>query len=214
MKLPVLNRDAVGQENKKSGGLVKKLLRRRVVIPTAACLLIGALALRFLGGGQTTAAAGLTYTTAPVERRDITAQITGSGSLEAANSYSVTSLVEGSILTASFEEGDQVEEGTVLYTIDTSDLSSTLEQAQLSLDQARRSYNSRLKELEKLSVTAPRAGRVLSLEVEAGEDVSAGQLIATLRDSDTMTVTVPFLSDEAAGFSVGQSASVTLESTF
>ena len=45
-----------------------------------------------------------------MERRDITATITGSGSLEAANTYSVTSLVEGSILTAGFEEGDQVEE--------------------------------------------------------------------------------------------------------
>ena len=192
----------------------KKLLRKRVIIPVLACVLAGAVALRFLGGGQSTAAAGLTYTTAAVERRDITAQITGSGALEAANSYSVTSLAEGNILTADFEEGDQVEEGTVLYTIDTSDLSSSLEQAQLSLDQAQRSYDSRVKDLEKLSVTAPKAGRVLSLEVEAGDDVSAGQTVATLRNSDVMTLEVPFLSDEAAGFRVGQSASVTLESTF
>ena len=51
----------------------------------------GAFALRLAGGGQPASAAGLTYTTAPVERRDITAQITGSGVLEAADSYSVTS---------------------------------------------------------------------------------------------------------------------------
>lgn len=214
MKLPALKRDAREKTEKKSGGLVKKLLRRRVVIPVLACALAGVFALRLLGGGQPAAAAGLTYTTAAVERRDITAQITGSGSLEAANSYSVTSLAEGSILTADFEEGDQVEEGTVLYTIDASDLSGTLEQAQISLDQAQRSYDSRLKDLEKLSVTAPKAGRVLSLEVEAGDEVSAGQLVATLRNSDVMTLEVPFLSDEAAGFYAGQSASVTLESTF
>ena len=214
MKLPALKRDAREKTEKKSGGLAKKLLRRRVVIPVLACALAGVFALRLLGGGQPAAAAGLTYTTAAVERRDITAQITGSGSLEAANSYSVTSLAEGSILTADFEEGDQVEEGTVLYTIDASDLSGTLEQAQISLDQAQRSYDSRLKDLEKLSVTAPKAGRVLSLEVEAGDEVSAGQTVATLRNSDTMTLEVPFLSDEAADFYTGQSASVTLESTF
>lgn len=214
MKLPVLKRDAREKTEKKSGGLAKKLLRKRVVIPVLACVLVGALALRLAGGGQPAAAAGLSYTTAAVERRDITAQITGSGSLEAANSYSVTSLAEGNILTADFEEGDQVEEGTVLYTIDASDLSSTLEQAQISLDQARRGYDSRLKDLEKLSVTAPKAGRVLSLEVEVGDEVSAGQLVATLRNSDTMTLEVPFLSDEAVGFRVAQSASVTLESTF
>lgn len=214
MKLPVLKRDAQEKTAKKPGIPAKKLLRRRVVIPVLACVLAAAVALRFLGGGQPVSAAELTYTTAPVERRDITAQITGSGSLEAANSYSVTSLAEGNILTADFEEGDQVEEGMVLYTIDASDLSSTLEQAQISLNQARRSYDSRLKDLEKLSVTAPKAGRVLSLEVEAGDDVSAGQTVAALRNSDIMTLEVPFLSDEAAGFRVGQSASVTLESTF
>jgi HlyD family secretion protein len=214
MKLPVLKRDDQEKTAKKPGILDKKLLRRRVVIPVLACALAAAVALRFLGGGQPASAAGLTYTTAPVERRDITAQITGSGSLEAANSYSVTSLAEGNILTADFEEGDQVEEGTVLYTIDASNLSGTLEQAQISLNQARRSYDSRLKDLEKLSVTAPKAGRVLSLEVEAGDDVSAGQTVAALRNSDIMALEVPFLSDEAAGFHVGQSASVTLESTF
>ncbi len=216
MKLPVLKRDAAQQETagRTLSPRAKKLLRKRVIIPVLACVLAVAVALRFLGGGQSTAAAGLTYTTAAVERRDITAQITGSGSLEAANSYSVTSLAEGSILTADFEEGDQVEEGTVLYTIDASDLSGSLEQAQLSLEQAQRSYDSRLKDLEKLSITAPKAGRVLSLEVEEGDDVSAGQIVATLRNSDVMTLTVPFLADEAAGFRVGQSALVTLESTF
>ena len=77
-----------------------------------------------------------------------------------------------------------MEEGTVLYTIDASDLSGSLEQAQLSLDQAQRGYDSRVKDLEKLSVTAPKAGRILALEVEAGDDVSAGQTVATLRNSD------------------------------
>ena len=212
--MKLLERNKTAPEQKRSGGTAKKLLRKRVVLPALACAVAGAFALQLAGGGQPASAAGLTYTTAPVERRDITAQITGSGTLEAANSYSVTSLAEGSILTADFEEGDQVEEGTVLYTIDASDLSGSLEQAQLSLEQAQRSYNSRVKDLEKLSVTAPKAGRVLSLEVEEGDDVSAGQTVATLRNSDVMTLTVPFLADEAAGFSAGQRAAVTLESTF
>ena len=80
-----------------------------------------------------------TYTTAAVERRDITSEITGSGSLEAANSYSVTSLVDGTILADYFEEGDQVNEDTVLYDIDSSDMASSLEQSEISLSQAQRS---------------------------------------------------------------------------
>lgn len=219
MKLPVLwKREAPPAEGaplkKGPSPWKKKLLRKKVLIPAVACVAALSLGIRFLGGGQTALAADLTYTTAAVERRDITSEITGSGSLEAANSYSVTSLVEGTILADYFEEGDQVEEDTVLYDIDSSDMASSLEQSEISLSQAQRSYNNKLKDLADLTVTAPRAGQVVDIAVEAGDEVSAGQTVATIRDSDTMTLEVPFLADEAAGFYVGQSAQVTLDSTF
>ena len=123
MNLPVLGKNSPpasggGTHEKKAGGFRRKLLRKKVIFPAVACVLVAAAAVHFLGGGQTAQAANQTYVTAAVERRDITAEITGSGTLEAANSYSVTTFVEGTILTADFEEGDQVEEGAVLYTID------------------------------------------------------------------------------------------------
>ena len=219
MKLPVLlKREVPSPEDTppKSGSSPwkKRLLRKRVLIPVVACVVALSLGIHFFGGGQTALAADLTYTTAAVERRDITAEITGSGSLEAANSYSVTSLVDGTILADYFEEGDQVDEDTVLYDIDSSDMASSLEQSEISLSQAQRSYNNKLKDLADLTVTAPKAGQVVDIAVEAGDDVSAGQTVATIRDSDTMTLKVPFLADEAAGFYVGQSAQVTLDSTF
>ena len=219
MKLPVLlKREVPSPEDTppKSGSSPwkKRLLRKRVLIPAVACVVALSLGIHFFGGGQTALAADLTYTTAAVERRDITAEITGSGSLEAANSYSVTSLVDGTILADYFEEGDQVNEDTVLYDIDSSDMASSLEQSEISLSQAQRSYNNKLKDLADLTVIAPKAGQVVDIAVEAGDDVSAGQTVATIRDSDTMTLKVPFLADEAAGFYVGQSAQVTLDSTF
>ena len=215
MKLPVLlKREVPSPEDTppKSGSSPwkKRLLRKRVLIPAVACVVALSLGIHFFGGGQTALAADLTYTTAAVERRDITSKITGSGSLEAANS----SLVDGAILADYFEEGDQVNEDTVLYDIDSSDMASSLEQSEISLSQAQRSYNNKLKDLADLTVTAPKAGQVVDIAVEAGDDVSAGQTVATIRDSDTMTLKVPFLADEAAGFYVGQSAQVTLDSTF
>ena len=219
MKLPVLlKREVPSPEDAPpksvSSPWKKRLLRKRVLIPAVACVVALSLGIHFFGGGQTALAADLTYTTAAVERRDITSEITGSGSLEAANSYSVTSLVDGTILADYFEEGDQVDEDTVLYDIDSSDMASSLEQSEISLSQAQRSYNNKLKDLADLTVTAPKAGQVVDIAVEAGDDVSAGQTVATIRDSDTMTLKVPFLADEAAGFYVGQSAQVTLDSTF
>ena len=205
--------DSGGIAVKKKGrrkGWVKKLVALGLV-----CDIAGGGAWYFLGGDQNTAAAANTaYTTAEVTRQTITSTITGSGTLEAADSYSVTTLLEGTILTADFEEGDQVEEGTVLYTIDDSDAANSLEQAQISLNQSERSYQNTVESLEDLTVTADTAGRIYTLDVEVGDEVTAGQQVATIRDSDTMELTVPFPADDAAGFYVGQSATVTLDSTF
>lgn len=198
-------------KEKRRGGRVKKAVALVLVAAVA-----GGGAWRFLGQDRASAAAPTdrTYTTAQVARRDITSSITGSGTLEAANSYSVTTLLEGTILTADFEEGDQVEKGTVLYTIDSSDAASSLERAQISLNQSQRSYSNKLKSREDLNITSEAAGRVISLEVEVGDEVKAGQTVAVIRNTDVMSLTVPFPADDAVGFYVGQTAAVTLDSTF
>ena len=203
---------AVKAKPKKKKGRWKK----RAIALVLALALAGGGGWWYLGrqSGAAQAEDASIYTEVSVERRDITSTITGSGTLEAANTYSVTSLVEGTILTAGFEEGDEVEEGAVLYTIDSSDAESSLEQAQISVDQAQRNYDSMLEERDDLTVRSTIAGQVISLEVEVGDEVSAGETIATVRDSDTMTLTVHFPTDDADGFYVGQSASVTLDSTF
>lgn len=219
MKLPLGRKPekaAVPAKTEKTGKkrLLAGLKHRRTAALALVCVLAAGFGIHALSGGRKAAAADLTYTTAQVERRDVTSTITGSGTLAAADSYSVTTLLEGTILSADFQEGDTVQKGTVLYTLDDSDAASSLEQSELSLSQAQRSYASQLDDQSKLSVTAPAAGRVYTLDVEVGDEVNAGQTVATLRDSDTMELKVPFPADEAAKLSVGQRAAVTLDSTF
>ena len=186
----------------------------KFVVAGVALVVVAALVWNLLNPGQDVSDEESTYTTAEVIRMDVSSSITGSGTLEAADSYSVTTLIEGSILTADFEEGDEVEEGTVLYTIDSSDASNSLEQAEISLSQAQRSYNNQLESQEDLIITAPAAGQVYSIDVEVGDDVAAGETVATIRDAKTMSLEVYFPVDEAASFYVGQSTTVTLDSTF
>lgn len=221
MKLPLLKRSAPSAAGgpsaaKKKRPSLKKLGKKKLLaLAAAAALVIGLGGRTLLGGGAQAAKTGDGgYTTAQVTRRDVTAAITGSGTLEAADSYNVTTLLEDTILTANFEEGDQVEEGTVLYTLDSSDADSSLEQSEISLQQAQRSYSSQLENQADLNVAATAAGQVWSVDVEVGDEVQAGQTVATIRDSATMELKVPFPADDAAGFSLGQSATVTLDSTF
>lgn len=180
--------------------------RRKWIILGAVLLVIIFMALRSCGSQQSVGQ--VTYTEAPVSYQPITQSLSGSGTLQPADSYTVTTLKEGEVLTANFEEGDIVTKDTVLYELDRSDVSSNLEKAQLSLDQAQRSY-------EKAAYAqSPIAGVVASLNVKVGDTVKGGDVVATVRDNSTMTLKVPFASDDAAGFYVGQQADVILDNSF
>ena len=151
------------------------------------------------------------YVEAALERRDITNTFSGSGTISAANTYTVKSLVKGTVLTADFEVGDTIEKGTVLYTIDSSDVATSVEKAQLALEQAQRSYDDAADAQYIRSVIG---GTVASIKVKAGDYVTAGQEIATVRDDSSLLLTLEFPAADASGFTVGQAAQVILNGTF
>ena len=151
------------------------------------------------------------YTETVPETRNVSNTLSGTGTLKPANTYSVKSLVSGKVLTGSFEEGDIVEEGTVLYTVDSSDATTKVEQAAITLQQAQRSYD---KTADRQYVRAEVAGIVSSLKVNKGDEVKSGQEVAVVRDSSKMNLVLEFPAADAANFSVGQTAEVTLDGTF
>ena len=151
------------------------------------------------------------YVEAALERRDITNTFSGSGTISAANTYTVKSLVKGTVLTADFEVGDTIEKGTVLYTIDSSDVATSVEKAQLALEQAQRSYNDAADAQYIRSVIG---GTVASIKVKTGDYVTAGQEIATVRDDSSLQLTLEFPAADASNFAVGQAAQVMLNGTF
>ena len=151
------------------------------------------------------------YTEAAPERRDVTNTLSGTGTLNPANTYTVKSLVDGKVLTGTIEEGNIVEESNVLYTIDSSDASTNFEKAEIAMQQAQRSYDT---VVDRQYVRAEVAGVVSSLKVTKGDEVTSGQEVAVIRDSSRMLLTLEFPAADAANFSVGQSAAVTLDGTF
>lgn len=155
--------------------------------------------------------ADINYVQVSPEKRDISNALSGTGTLNPANTYNVKSLVAGKVLTSAIEEGDVVEEGTVLYTVDSSDATTKAEQASIALQQAQRSYD---KTADRQYVRAEVAGVVSTLKVAKGDEVTSGQEVAVIRDSSKMILQLEFPAADAANFSVGQSAEVTLDGTF
>ncbi len=179
------------------------------LVPLVVVAAAGAVFL--IGGGNKAASRDVTYAETTPVRQDVSNSLSGTGTLNPANTYTVKSLVDGKILTGGFEEGDKVEEGDVLYTIDSSDASTNLEKASIALQQAQRSYD---KTVDRQYVRAEVDGTVSSLKVAKGDEVTSGQEVAVIRDSSKMLLNLLFPAADAANFSVGQSADVVLDGTF
>ena len=189
----------------KTEGKLKKLLsgkkgRRWIVLCVLAVAVIGG-GTAFLSRTRAKAAkAETTYTTASVEKRSITNALTGSGTLQPADSYTVTTLVSGEVLSDTFEEGDIVEKDQLLYTIDSSDVSTTETQAQTNYTQA----------LKAKYPTADISGTVSEVYVSNGDAVSAGTELCRISASNDLTIDFQFSYAKDGDFYVGQPAKIYL----
>ena len=193
---------AENMSSQKTEGKLKKLLsgkkgRRWIVLCVLAVAVIGG-GTAFLSRTRAKAAkAETTYTTASVEKRSITNALTGSGTLQPADSYTVTTLVSGEVLSDTFEEGDIMEKDQLLYTIDSSDVSTTETQAQTNYTQA-------------LKATADISGTVSEVYVSNGDAVSAGTELCRISASNDLTIDFQFSYAKDGDFYVGQPAKIYL----
>lgn len=155
------------------------------------------------------------YLTGQAQVRDITVQVSSTGTVTPIDSYRVTAQAMGEVLEAPFEEDEWVEKGQLLYLLDAKDAETSihrselsLEQSRLSLEQSQRSYDTTL---ENLTVTANASGTVQTLYVKVGDTVNAGSPIADIWDTSTVTIRLPFHAADAAALRVGQQGILTVE---
>ena len=187
-------------------GIFQRLLRgkgRKAVALLLVVAIAGGVVI-WRGRGQT-AAAVTEYQEAPVERRSITDALSASGTLEPADSYTVNTLVSGEILSDTFEKGDQVTEGQLLYTIDSSNASSSLTQSQNSYSQAQTSYQ------QAVNAKYPEAdlsGTVSEVYVNEGDSVSAGTQLLKIVADENIYVDFSFTYADSDDFYIGQTATV------
>ncbi len=144
---------------------------------------------------------------------DITTTITGSATIQPKDQYSVTALVTGEVLSCTFEEGDVVEEGDILYQIDSGDVEKSLESAELNLQRAQRDYQTAVDGVNDLRVLSDSAGLISQVHVSAGDQIQEGSPLADIYDASYMKLTLPFNASDIGRISVGQTASVQVYNT-
>ena len=192
-------------------------------------LILGAVLLVAVAGGaffvyQKKAAAAskkeTSVRTGTVTRQTIQQSLSSSGTISPKNSYTITSMVEGKVISADFNEGDQVTKGQVLYQIDASSMTSKLNSATSSLERAQESYNDAMKDYNSAvadysgnTVKSTVSGYIRTMKIKAGDQVSGNTEIAEIYNDSVMEVDIPFLSVEAAQIPVGSTATLTLSDT-
>lgn len=154
---------------------------------------------------------GLYQSQTPVTQ-DLQVTLTGTGTIEPNDQYSITPMVQGEIVKAPFEEGDIVEKGQMLYQFSTENVESTIKSAQLSVEQAKQSYNdavdSKQQTKDNLALISDQEGYIKKLYVSAGEKITAGSKVADVYDNTTMTLEVPFNASDVKNSWIGNRANV------
>lgn len=147
--------------------------------------------------------------TAKVAKGDLTVSISGTGTVKPVSRYDIVPLVKGNIISAPFEEGMEVKAGDVLYKIDDSDLSYTIEKSQNNVERLKLSNQSTQDSIKNLEVYAPFEGVISNFSIIEGDQVSANTKIADLTDDTSLKIYVPYDSAKEKNVVIGQRVNVT-----
>ena len=151
---------------------------------------------------------------------NISSEISGSGTLAPKDSYTITSLVEGNVTNVFFNVGDNVIKDQLLITIDSSTAYRTITTASSSVAQARDTYNQAKYEYEKLlndyegrTYKAPHTGSLRTFTVKKGDTLNNNTEIGSIVNDATMSIKVPFASNDVSRISNGMSVVLELQET-
>lgn len=209
--------DAASKAKNGAKKIFQKKNKKKIISITAVLLALVLIIFLFKGCGKKADKSEIN--TGKVTKGDITKIIEGSGTIEAIDQYEVTSVgIKGEIIACNFEEGDEVKKDQVLYVIDSSDMQTSIDRANLSIEKAQTSYEDAVKNYNDanrdMNVAAPTSGVITSLNVDEGDKVNNGTQVATIKDNSKMKLTITFNSGDANRISVGEAASVHLENSY
>lgn len=216
------------EKNEQETGIQKAPKKGRPKKKGVLVLIIGAAVLAAVFGlwllksrsARTSSEGAQGQRTAVVTKGTITSELSSSGVISPKDTYSLTSLVEGEVISADFEEGDQVTEGQILYQIDVSSMeselksaSTSLERAQKKYEKAQEDYNEAVSDYSGNTYKATRTGYIRELNIQAGDQVGQNTDIASIYNDQIMKIRVPFLAQEAAAIGAENQAVLTLTDT-
>ena len=185
-------------------------LRKRIITAAVALVLVGAVVIgmvKFL----TTDNTNVMINDAVVQLGSITSTVEGSGTTKAKNSASITLTTAGTVLDVYVKEGDYVQEGTPLFTVESPNAQSAVMTARSALEAKQKELDSLYEAANSLTVRAEFAGKLLETQkFESGDPISSGTTIAKLVDDKTLRLEQYYSYAYENDIYVGQAATVSI----
>ncbi len=182
----------------------KKKIRNTIIIVVVVAILFGAF---FMFQPKDEESATAVISAHAATRGDVVNYLSGSGMIEAMDSYDIVAKVQGDILSAPFEEGEIVEKDSVLYVFESEDAQQSVQSQQNSYDSQKISYEAEQKKWERFKVKAPVSGYVQGIpsSLHIGDEVQNGEPLAVINAS-SVEISVPFAASAAEQIHIGDTA--------
>lgn len=172
----------------------KKQKRTRNIILICAAVVIvavGTIVVINLAGKDGSNTSTLTYTASAVSSGEISATISGSGTLSALESQSVTTTAESTITAINFAPGDTIKAGEVVMTMTSTDIESKLSDLEDELTSTRTTLSTTKQYLTNLKVTATKGGIIKDIRAQVGTIVDDMDYLCLIATDGKMQLTIP-----------------------
>jgi|GEM_PF-282816 len=194
---------------------LKKPIKIGICAVLVLAITLGAFGINKLRSAKK-AASNATTGTSIVMQGSVVDSITGSGTVEPIEQREIVPLVNGKIIEAPFQEGDEVLENDVLYRFEMTAAENAIKTAQNNVEKARTTLSNRSNNITKvqenisaLTIKATASGKVSGLALNVGEEVSGK--VCTITNYKEQTATIPFGSSQINSIKVGDSATVAID---
>jgi HlyD family secretion protein len=191
---------------------MKGLYRRKLVIWGIALILIAGAAIYFFKQNKPALVKNVTENIVDVKKGNLRSSVSGTSQFEPKSMQTITIPSDGTIKTMNLTRNKAVKKGDVLLEISNPDYTINLQKAQLTLTQLRKEYEDLMTQSHSLTITAPISGKLtLGNNIDTASQVSKTSKIATISDLSTLTVTLPFLLEDAVQFHSGDRMDLAIE---
>lgn len=189
---------------------MKWLRSKWFIVIVAICVCAGG-SYVYLANGKKTKSAEKKEVTVDVKKGTIRSSVSGTAQFEPKDTQTISSTENASIKSINLTRNQTVKAGDVLIELTSSTLENDLQDAKVTYEQLQKDLTTKQQQKGLMGVYAPFTGKLTLANIDVGASINKSTKIATVGDTSTLIVTLPFFVEDASQLHKGDAIDVTLD---